>query len=415
MSQYKPYPKYKDSGVEWLGDVPEGWIVTSLKRYCNVTDGSHHSPKVQDIGFPFISVTDVGHNNINFKNCKKILEQDFKRLIKEGCQPNIGDILLTKDGTIGRAVIVKKNYPDFVILSSLGLLSPHKKLLNTYLYYYLLSGINIDQMNSMIHGSALKRMTISKIDNLIISFPSLKEQKEIANYLNQKTQKIDTLIEKQQTLINLLKEKRKTVIIHTVTKGLDSSVDMKDSEIEWLGDVPEHWKISKLKFFARIKNGQDQKKVISDNGKYPIYGSGGEFGRANNYLYNKVSVLLGRKGTVDKPLFITKPFWTVDTMYFTKINSQTNPKYFYYSCLTIPFGYYQYGSALPSMTQEDLHNHHFIAPPLKEQKEIANYLDQKTQKIDTLIEKATKAIKLLKERRTALISAVVTGKIDIQN
>ena len=171
--RYKKYPKYKDSGVEWLGDVPEGWIIASLKRYCNVTDGSHHSPKVQDIGLPFISVTDVGDNSINFIDCKKILEQDFKRLIREGCKPNIGDILLTKDGTIGRAVIVKKDYPNFVILSSLGLLSPYEKLLNIYLYYYLLSGINIDQMNSMIHGSALKRMTISKINSLIISFPPL--------------------------------------------------------------------------------------------------------------------------------------------------------------------------------------------------------------------------------------------------
>jgi type I restriction enzyme S subunit len=189
----------------------------------------------------------------------------------------------------------------------------------------------------------------------------------------------------------------------------------KESGVEWLGDVPEHWILRKLKFFARIKNGQDQKKVIQDNGKYPIYGSGGEFGRANSYLYNQVSVLLGRKGTVDKPLFIAEPFWTVDTMYFTKINSLTNPRFFYYSCLTIPFGYYQYGSALPSMTQEDLHNHHFIAPPIKEQKAIANYLDQKTKKIDTLIEKQQTLIKLLKEKRQALISHAVTKGLDIDN
>jgi type I restriction enzyme S subunit len=189
----------------------------------------------------------------------------------------------------------------------------------------------------------------------------------------------------------------------------------KESGVEWLGDVPEHWILRKLKFFARIKNGQDQKKVIQDNGKYPIYGSGGEFGRANSYLYNQVSVLLGRKGTVDKPLFIAEPFWTVDTMYFTKINSLTNPRFFYYTCLTIPFGYYQYGSALPSMTQEDLHNHHFIAPPIKEQKAIANYLDQKTKKIDTLIEKQQTLIKLLKEKRQALISHAVTKGVDIDN
>ena len=101
-------------------------------------------------------------------------------------------------------------------------------------------------------------------------------------------------------------------------------------------------------------------------------------------------------------------------MYFTKINNITNPKFFYYSCLTIPFGYYQYGSALVSMIQEDLHNHHFISPPLKQQQKIANHLDQKTKQIDTLIEKSTQAIELLKERREALISAVVTGKVDVR-
>ena len=412
MSQYKPYPKYKDSGVEWLGDVPEGWIVTSLKRYCNVTDGSHHSPKVQDIGFPFISVTDVGHNNINFKNCKKILEQDFKRLIKEGCQPNIGDILLTKDGTIGRAVIVKKNYPDFVILSSLGLLSPHKKLLNTYLYYYLLSGINIDQMNSMIHGSALKRMTISKIDNLIISFPSLKEQKEIANYLNQKTQKIDTLIEKQQTLIKLLKEKRQAVISHAVAKGLD--------------DNSNKWQNKKIKFNLTLQNKKvtikEQQVIALEN----IESKSGRYIKTNsNYkgedvAFEKGDILFGKLRPYLAKVFKCKNNGVAfgDLLVFRPKN-KIDSTFIFYVMLSDRFisivDSSTYGTKMPRASVEFINEMTMITPPLKEQKEIANYLDQKTQKIDTLIEKATKAIKLLKERRTALISAVVTGKIDIQN
>ncbi len=216
-----PDVKFKDSGVEWLGEVPEHWDVSLLKRYCKVTDGSHHSPSVQDEGLPFISVTDVGHNTIDFKNCKKILSKDFKQLVSEGCSPKTGDILLTKDGTIGRAAIVNERYPSFVILSSLGLLTPCSKMQNKYLYYYLISGINIDQMNSMIHGSALKRMTISKIDNLYISFPEYKEQEKIAEYLDDKISKIEALIKKATNSIKLLKEKRTALISAAVTGKID--------------------------------------------------------------------------------------------------------------------------------------------------------------------------------------------------
>lgn len=182
----------------------------------------------------------------------------------------------------------------------------------------------------------------------------------------------------------------------------------KESGIEWLGEVPEHWEIKKFKYLAKIKNGQDQKAVLSDTGEYPIFGSGGEFGRASEYLYNKPSVLLGRKGTIDKPLFITEPFWTVDTMYYTQIHQNTFPKFFYYSCLTIEFDYYQFGSAVPSMTQENLHNIAFTKAPYKEQTAIANFLDREAAKIDTLIAKQERMIELLNEKRSALISHAVT-------
>jgi type I restriction enzyme, S subunit len=182
----------------------------------------------------------------------------------------------------------------------------------------------------------------------------------------------------------------------------------KDSGDEWLGEVPDHWEVKKLKYHARIKNGQDQKEVLSDDGKYPIFGSGGKFGRASRYLYNKTSVLLGRKGTIDKPLYIVEPFWTVDTMYYTQIAQNIFSKFFFYSCLTIKFDFYQFGAAIPSMTQENLHNIFFATPSFEEQTAIANFLDIQTAKIDTLIAKQQRMIELLGEKRSALISHAVT-------
>jgi len=186
----------------------------------------------------------------------------------------------------------------------------------------------------------------------------------------------------------------------------------KNSGIEWLNEIPEYWEVKKLKYSARIQGGKDQKAVLDDNGIYPVYGSGGIFGYANQYLYNGESVLLGRKGTVNKPLYVNDKFWTVDTMYYTILEQTANAKWLYYATTTIRFDYYQYGSAVPSMTQEDLHNIHFATPIQEEQQTIANYLDKATAKIDTLIEKQTKLIELLKEKRQAVISTAVTRGLD---
>ena len=187
----------------------------------------------------------------------------------------------------------------------------------------------------------------------------------------------------------------------------------KDSGENWIGQIPENWVVKKLKFISKICNGQDQKSVLSDDGIYPVYGSGGIFGYATSFLYDKPSVLLGRKGTIDKPQFVTEPFWSVDTSYFTKIKEGYSTRLFYYLCTTINFEMYKYGSAIPSMTQGHLNEIKFVLPKtLEEQTQIANYLDHKTAKIDDLIVKKEKLIELLKEERTAIINQAVTKGLD---
>lgn len=182
----------------------------------------------------------------------------------------------------------------------------------------------------------------------------------------------------------------------------------RDSGVEWLGKVPSDWKLCPLKFMAQIKNGQDYKRVEADEG-YPVIGSGGQFSYASQFTYNKASVLLGRKGTIDKPLYINEPFWTVDTMYYTEVNEDVDPKFLYYLALTIQFSRYATNTALPSMTQENLGNYIFAIPTNSEsRKNIAAFLDHETAKIDALIEKQQRLIELLKEKRQAVISHAVT-------
>mgnify|MGYP004655138649 FL=1 len=188
--------------------------------------------------------------------------------------------------------------------------------------------------------------------------------------------------------------------------------EMKDSGVEWIGEIPQKWKMCRLKNYAYIMNGADYKDIQDDNGNYPVIGSGGEFDRATKYLYDGESVLLGRKGTIDKPRYINGTFWTVDTMYYTKIKEIGIAKYLYYLCTQIQFDYYQYGSAVPSMTQRDLNSVRFPLPEIVEQENIVHYLDTKCSKIDEIIEKQQAIIEKLKEYKFSIITEAVTKGIN---
>ncbi|MGV7208768.1 restriction endonuclease subunit S [Oxalobacteraceae bacterium A2-2] len=185
--------------------------------------------------------------------------------------------------------------------------------------------------------------------------------------------------------------------------------EYKDSGVDWIGSVPAHWDIVALKHLLDIQNGADHKNVEQAEG-FPVIGSGGQFAYASTYLYDGESVLLGRKGTIDKPLFFNGPFWTVDTMYWSKVRPGTNGRYAYYATLTIPFDYYSTNTALPSMTKGALSTHLIARPTLDEQSSIAAFLDRETAKIDALIAEQEKLIALLAEKRQATIShAVIKG------
>ncbi|WP_081623694.1 MULTISPECIES: restriction endonuclease subunit S [unclassified Thioalkalivibrio] len=188
--------------------------------------------------------------------------------------------------------------------------------------------------------------------------------------------------------------------------------EYKNSGVEWLGEVPAHWTVAPLKRCATIYNGKDHKDVETEDGDFPVIGSGGEFSRACNYLYDGESILLGRKGTIDKPLYVNGKFWTVDTMFYSIASPQSNGRFLYYSALKIPFSMYSTNTALPSMTQESLSGHLMAIPPLVEQATIASFLDHETAKIDALIEEQRRLIDLLKEKRQAVISHAVTKGLD---
>ena len=409
LNKYQAYPEYRDSGVEWLGEIPRTWQAYTGKRLFS------------SVRTPALS------------NDEQLAASQKYGVIPQTLMMQLNDskVMLALKGTDSFRHVEKNNF--VISLRSFeggiehsnyqGCVSPAYTVLKSVndisfsFYRYLLK--------SEPYISALQASTDSLRDGKSINYeqfgaitlpsPSIPEQSIIAHFLDHETAKIYNLIEKQQQLIELLKEKRQAVISHAVTKGLNPDVPMKDSGVEWLDEIPEHWRICKLKNLAKICNGQDYKLVQAETG-YPVIGSGGQFAWANTFLYDKPSVLLGRKGTIDKPLYIDKAFWTVDTMYYTEVFDCIIEKYLYYLALTIQFNRYATNTALPSMTQEHLGNYSFsLSFNLSEQKLIINSIEKSLIKIDALTEKQLKQIELLKERRTALISAAVTGKIDLRN
>ncbi len=183
---------------------------------------------------------------------------------------------------------------------------------------------------------------------------------------------------------------------------------MKDTQIEWIGQIPDDWEVKRFKYCVEICNGRDYKDIEVDEGGFPVLGSGGEFARAKKYSYDKPSVLLGRKGTIDKPIYYDKPFWIVDTMFYTKISEYMNPRFTYYLATLIRFDYYSTQTALPSMTQTDLGSEKLPVPNITEQKLIADFLDKQTAKIDAIIKTNEEQLEVLKKYKKSLITQTVT-------
>lgn len=414
------FDKYKTSKKELIGKYPHHWNLSLIKyeTYVKARVGWHglKSDDFTEEGPYLVTGTDFQSDNINWEGCYHCdivrYEQDPFIQLKNG------DLLITKDGTIGKVALVSglDNNEKATLNSGIFVVRPLKENISIRYYFWLLqSSLFSDFINHHKQGSTIIHLYQDTFLNFSFPFPELKEQNKIVAYLDRNVLKTNSLIIKLQQLIELLNEKRQAVISHAVTKGLNPNVPMKDSGVEWLGKTPTLWNVCHLKHLAKIRNGQDYKSIEADTG-FPVIGSGGQFAYAKNYIYDKPSVLLGRKGTIDKPLYMDSCFWAVDTMFYTEVNKNIIAKYLYYISTTIQFEKYSTNTALPSMTQENLGNYslcYSLDPD--EQQNILDFIELKTTKIDTLIQKQLQQIDLLKERRTALIAAAVTGKIDLRN
>ncbi len=407
----------KYSGVEWIGEIPENWSTPKVKYHALFFNGDRGKnypgdDDLQSEGIPFITSNNLHELvlNINPSISKYITNECYNRL--GGAKIQLNDILFCLRGSVGICAI-NKELRDGTVASSLMDVRP-VRIDADFLNYYFHSELANAQTIAYMNGSCAANLSAEAVSNYYLLLPTnVTEQQQIVHFLDRKCTAIDTAIEKTKKSIEKLEEYKKAVITKAVTKGIDPNTRMKDSGVEWIGEIPEGWEITRNKFYVIISHGMDPKT----EGDIPVYGSGAESFKSCGEYKEGPAVLLGRKGaTLHIPHYITGKYWNVDTAFDVKTKSEDmGLKYFYFLSMCFNYNYYIAKTTLPSMTQFDYCNMRIPLPSRKEQDIIVSYIEDKCVAIDTAIEKKKKAIEKWEEYKKSLIYYAVTGKIDCRN
>ena len=333
MSKYKRYERYKDSGIEWIGEIPEHWGVSKIKftTYVKGRIGWQglRADEFIDEGPYLVTGTDFIDGLVNWDSCYHISMERYNEAPPIQLREN--DLLITKDGTIGKVAIVK-NKPKYAILNSgIFVTRPQNSAyLTEFMYWILNSQVFNRFIEYMSLGSTIVHLYQQTFENFSFPITNLNEQKTIVDFLNKKTSEIDDLIADKERLIELLQEKRQAIITEAVTKGLNPNVRMKDSGIEWIGEIPEHWNTSSLRWYVSIKSGDFiSQEDIDVEGKIPVIGGNGLMSYTNKTNCNYKTIAIGRVGALCGNVhLIRRPSWITDNALF--ITNLSNKLYIEY-------------------------------------------------------------------------------------
>lgn len=434
MSRYQAYPEYKDSGVEWLGDVPSHWGVVKIKHLSPVKRGASPRP-IDDPKFfddegdyAWVRIADVSSSDTYLKTSTQQMSALGSSLSVK-LEP--GELFLSIAGTVGKPCITAIRaciHDGFVYF-------PELKIPNKFLFYVFAGEQAYKGLGKF--GTQLNLNT-DTVGDIKVGVPSYYDAERIINFLDHETAKIDTLIEKQQQLIQLLKEKRQAVISHAVTKGLNPNAPMKDSGVEWLGEVPEHWEVTKFGYISSVVRGGSPRPAGDPelfNGDYSPWVTVAEITKDNEVYLTETETFLTKKGSDQCRIFkagtllISNSGATLGVPKILSIDANANDgvvgfenlslnhefAYFYLSTLTENLRErIKQGSGQPNLNTDIVKAIAVPVPPENEVVSILGAIDSMRKSYGELIAKAEMGNQLLQERRTALISAAVTGKIDVR-
>ena len=430
------YQNYKPSGVEWLGEIPSHWEMSRLKHIARFTTG-WTPPTSQDEYYfgenPWVTIADLGPRLLS--DPKGRISDDAIASSRLIISPK-GSLLFSFKLSIGQVSIAER---DLYTNEAIATFPPDNGTDVGYLYWAAPLFIPMNADENIYGAKLLGQETIKNAT--FAAPPSLSEQRAIAAFLDRETARIDALIEKKQRQIELLQEKRAALISHTVTKGLDPNARMKDSGIEWLDRIPGHWKIRCLRYLGNCQNGINIGSEYFGTG-HPFVSYGDVF--SNRELPHNVDGLV-RSSAIDRErysvrvgdVFFTRTSETVEEIGYSSVclNSIDDAVFAGFLIrfrpsgrdLNVAFSKFYFQNIFlraffvkemnlvtrASLSQDLLKQMSVLIPPLEEQAQIASFLDRETGRINSLIEKIENSIGLLREYRTALVSAAVTGKIDV--
>ncbi|MFN4264261.1 MAG: type I restriction endonuclease subunit S [Aquabacterium sp.] len=431
------YPEYKDSGAAWLGQVPSHWSVIRTRWLCQI-----QKRIVGELGYDVLSITQQGIKVKDIDSNDGQLSMDYSKyqLVEVGDFAMNHMDLLT--GYVDIATTRGVTSPDYRVFS----IRDRSRVLDKYLLYLFQSCYHDKVFYAFGQGSSQFgrwRLPTENFNDFVVPLPSRDEQLAVVNLLDAELAKIDALVAEQEQLITLLKEKRQAVISHAVTKGLDPSVPMKDSGVEWLGEVPAHWEVKALKFVAtvqtgvakgkdnkgketvvvpylRVANVQDGYLALDDMAEIEIPSSD-----LPRYLLRSGDVLMNEGGDFDKlgrghvwraeiepcihqnHVFAVRPH-SVAPEWLNTVTSSSYAQFYFMSRS-------KQSTNLASISSTSIMDLPVVLPPSSEQAQLLTFLEGSTAQLQSLIEEAVLSIELLRERRSALISAAVTGQIDVRD
>jgi len=425
----KPYTSYQDSGIEWIGNLPTHW--ESLRIKCNVILRTEKlDERLNDQIFLGMENVESGTGRILSDIGNDVIDGSVSRF-------HIGDVLFGKlRPYLAKVVRVSCEgtcSTEFLVLR------PAPEIEQNYLFYSLISNGFINWINANTYGTKMPRIGPHQFLAERIPVPPSDEQKDISNFLDRETSRIDDLITKKKRLIQLLQEKRTSLITQTVTKGLDLNVPMQDSGVEWLGEIPAHWTIAPLFSRYNVSLGKmlDEKRITGRYSKPYIRNVDVQWDSINvdnlpvmdffphetfRYILKQDDLLVCEGGEVGRTAMwrdeLSECYYQKAVHRLRPISDDEISRFFYWvmyvNCKSGRFIAGGNPNTINHLTAVQLRHYRFVFPPKEEQQEIASWLDNKTGKIDEALDQTEMSIQYLYEYRSALITAAVTGKIDVR-
>jgi len=409
------YPRTKPSDIEWLGDVPEHWAVKRLRYLSAIQKGrlpsETFSSPTADSDLPYLSM--------------EFLRGETDRPNYVATAPGLvcadaGDLLLLWDGSnAGEFLRAKKGVVSSTV-ARLETRSVERSFLS-----YACKALE-PQIKDQTVGMGIPHVSGDELKSCSLPYPDRAEQQAIAAFLDRETGRMDQLVAKKWDLIERLKEKRTALISRTVTRGLPAETaakvglpanpPLKPSTLDWIGDIPKHWEVKRLSYLATLKSGENiTSEMIAEGGDYPVYGGNGLRGNYHKFTHRGHYVLIGRQGALCGNInYASGEFWASEHALVVSPLKKFAVAWMGELLRAMNLGQYSVTAAQPGIAAEIIRGLRIPFPPLPEQIAIAEYLDTETRKLDALLGKVEVAVERLQEYRTALITAAVTGKIDVR-